>query len=275
MQVYRGLDLGTDKPRQELRRRVPHHLVDIVDLSEPFDAARFVDLAGQAEADVRARGKVPVFCGGTGLYFKAYLDGLDPVPSTDPRLRAELETAPLAELLAELRRHDPDTWQRIDRANPRRIVRAVEILRLAGRPRSTLRPPPAAARRQPSAVVFALRREPEDLKSRIDRRVEAMFAAGLVEETRRLLDRGLASNRTAMQALGYRQVVGHLRGEHPLDSTIALVKQKTRQFAKRQMTWFRHQLPVQWVSVAADAEPGAVAATLAAHWRAAHRNTAL
>jgi tRNA dimethylallyltransferase len=268
MQVYRGLDIGTDKPPVELRRRVPHHLVDVVGLDEAFDAARFIELASRAEAELGARGRVPIFCGGTGLYFKAYLEGLDPLPAAVPPLRAELEATPLRELLAELERGDPAKYATMDRANPRRVVRAVEILRLVGRPALARRPDrPATAPAAPAPTVFALSRSPQDLRSRIDRRVEAMFASGLVDETRRLLERGLARNRTAMQALGYRQVVEHLRGERSLDDTVALVKQKTRQFAKRQRTWFRHQLPVQWIELGTDADPGAVAAQLARRWR--------
>jgi tRNA dimethylallyltransferase len=268
MQVYRGLDIGTDKPTAEVRSRLPHHLVDVVGLDETFDVARFMDLASRAEAEVYGRGRVPIFCGGTGLYFKAYLEGLAPVLSPDPQLRAELEGTPLAGLLAELERGDPAKHATIDRANRRRVVRAVEILRLAGRPATAPRADrPATGTAARAATVFALDRCPEDLRSRIDRRVDGMFASGLVEETRRLLDRGLERNRTAMQAIGYRQVVEHLRGDRSLADTIALVKQKTRRFAKRQMTWFRHQLPVQWISLTGDSETAAVAADLAKRWR--------
>jgi tRNA dimethylallyltransferase len=268
MQVYRGLDIGTDKPTAELRSRLPHHLVDVVGLDEAFDVARFIELAARAEAGVHKLGRVPIFCGGTGLYFKAYLEGLDPVPSRDPQLRAELEAMPLTGLLAELERGDPGKHATIDRANPRRVVRAVEILSLAGRPAGAPRAdPPATGTAARAATVFALNRCPADLRSRIDRRVDGMFAAGLVEETRRLLEQGLERNRTAMQAIGYRQVVEHLRGERSLADTIALVKQKTRQFAKRQMTWFRHQLPVQWISLSVDAETAWVAADVAKRWR--------
>jgi len=271
MQVYRGLDLGTDKPSAELQRRVRHHLVDVVGLDEAFDAARFVALARSAEADIRSRGRLPIFCGGTGLYCKAFLEGLGGTPSSDPRLRAELEARSLAELLAELRQTDPATYTKIDRTNPRRVIRAVEILRLTGRPvpdsREAGPATPPAGLADGAQRVFALTRSPADLRARIDRRVDTMFAAGLVAETRGLLAQGLAHNRTAMQAIGYRQVVEHLRGQRTLDDTVALVKHKTRQFARRQMTWFRHQLAVEWVDLSLESEPGAVADQLAARWR--------
>lgn len=254
MQVYRGLDLGTAKPSPAERARVPHHLIDVADLDQPFTAADFLHRARAVVDTLRDHGRVPIFCGGTGLYFKAWLAGLGGAPAPDPALRAELEATPLPVLLEELRAGDPETYARLDHANPRRVVRAVEVLRLSGRPWSAQR---AAWRPVTSGAVrvFGLRRAPADLRARLDTRVEAMFAAGLVEETRRLLERGLAANRTALQAIGYRQVVEHLRGERGLAQTVALVKRKTWQFARRQMSWCRHQLPMHWVDVAPDELP--------------------
>jgi tRNA dimethylallyltransferase len=250
MQVYRGLDIGTAKPDAAERTRVPHHLIDVVDLTEPFDTAKFVALARQAMAAIQARGRAPIFCGGTGLYFNAFLEGLGEAPPAKPALRAELEAIPLPELLRELELRDPLTFRRIDRRNPRRVIRAVEVIRLTGRPFSAQRADWQSGVQSPeSTVVFALTRTTEDLRSRIDDRVERMFAAGLVEETRHLLKTGLAQNRTAMQAIGYRQVVEHLRGGRSLPETIELVKTKTRQFAKRQMTWFRRQLDLKWIEL--------------------------
>ncbi|MSU27652.1 MAG: tRNA (adenosine(37)-N6)-dimethylallyltransferase MiaA [Pedosphaera sp.] len=260
MQVYRGLGLGTAKPSAAERARVPHHLLDVVELSEAFDAGQFVRLAAAAVVEIQARGRVPIFCGGTGLYFKAWLEGLGEAPPSDARVRAELEVTPLAELLAELEQRDPLTYTRIDRQNPRRVIRAVEVIRLTGKPFSAQRanwtPEPRTQNPEP---IFCLTREPADLRARIEARVDAMFAAGLVEETRALLALGLQQNRNAMQALGYRQVVAHLAGEGGLAETIALVKTKTWQFARRQGTWFRSQLPVERVPLAADADATSVA----------------
>jgi tRNA dimethylallyltransferase len=251
MQVYRGLDIGTAKPSAAERARVPHHLIDVVDLTESFDAAQFVRLANAAVIEIQARGHVPIFCGGTGLYFKALLEGLGEAPAADDELRAELEAMPLPGLLAELAEKDPVTYERIDRQNPRRVVRAVEVIRLTGRKFSEQRSEWESAVHSPeSTVIFGFAREREDLRKRIDARVDAMFARGLVEETKKLLERGLAQNKTALQALGYRQAVEHLRGERSLPDTIELVKSKTRQFAKRQMTWFKRQLHLKWVEIA-------------------------
>jgi tRNA dimethylallyltransferase len=276
MQVYRGLDIGTAKPGPAERRRVPNHLIDVVELNEPFDAARFARLAGEAVAEIRAGGRVPILCGGTGLYFKAFLEGLGEAPPAEAALRAELEAAPLSELLRELKQRDPATFAAIDRQNPRRVVRALEVIRLTGKPFSEQRTkwvgkgdklpltpalsPSEGERENIAAPLFlGLVREAKDLHERINERVELMFRRGLVEEVRGLLERGLAENRTAMQAIGYRQVVEHLRGERPLPETIELVKIRTRQFAKRQMTWFRRQAQVNWVNVGPD-ETGEVVA---------------
>jgi tRNA dimethylallyltransferase len=275
MQVYRGLDIGTAKPGPAERRRVPHRLIDVAELNEPFDAARFARLAGEAVGEIQSRGRVPILCGGTGLYFKAFLEGFGDAPPADAAIRAELEAAPLAELLRELEQRDPMTFAAIDKQNPRRVVRAVEVIRLTGRPFSEQRAEwtgltkngpltpslspsegekvsATSAPHAQSVAFFGLVRETEDLHTRINERVELMFRRGLVEEVRELLKRGLAENRTAMQAIGYRQVVEHLRGERSLPETIELVKIRTRQFAKRQATWFRRQARVKWVNVGSD-----------------------
>ena len=270
MQVYRGLDIGTAKPSATERERVPHHLLDVVEVTEPFDAARFVQLARLAMNEIQARGRVPVFCGGTGLYFKAFLEGLGDAPPADPAVRAELEQSPLPELLKELERRDPATFQQIDRQNPRRVIRALEVIRLTGKPFSEQRADWKRGDRKVSSAAnpelpafFGLTRLVDDLHARIDARVNAMFELGLVAETERLLGRGLAQNRTAMQAIGYRQVAEYLRGEQTLAETIDLMKLRTRQFAKRQMTWFRRQAQVKWMNLAPKDSAEGIAACLA------------
>jgi tRNA dimethylallyltransferase len=240
MQVYRGLDIGTAKPSPADRACVPHHLIDIRDLTESFDAAQFARLAHRAAAEIQSRGRVPIFCGGTGLYFKAFLEGLG-------------EAAPLEKLLDELRKCDPAAYEKIDKKNPRRVIRAVEVIRLTGKPFSDQR---ADWNTQPATRslqhFFCFTRSSDDLRQRIDARVDAMFARGLVDETRELLKRGLADNKTAMQAIGYRQVVEHLHGERSLPETIELVKIRTRRFAKRQLTWFRARKNLEWIELKPD-----------------------
>jgi tRNA dimethylallyltransferase len=231
MQVYRGLDLGTAKPTVEERVRVPHHLIDILGLTESFNAASFVEQAEEAIKKI----KTPVFCGGTGLYFSAWLEGLGDAPQANVTLRTELAEMNLETLVAELLERDPATHATIDRQNRRRVTRAVEVIRLTGKPFSEQR---AKWTGQVPPNFFLLERDREDLRQRIDTRVDAMFAAGLVEETCSLR-LTLEGNPVAQQALGYRQVIGHLNGEQGLPETLALVKSRTWQFARRQMTWFR------------------------------------
>ena len=259
MQVYRGLDIGTAKPDAATRKRIPHHLIDVCELNEPFDASKFVQLAERAVAEIRSRNNVPIFCGGTGLYFKAFLDGLGNAPAADPRLRAELEAAPQAGLLEELRQRDPDSYERIDKMNPRRVIRAVEVIRTTGKPVAASQTDwTRGAQHATRSTLTFLVRTPADLRERIDSRVEEMFRRGLVEETKELLQRGLAENRTAMQAIGYRQVVEHLRGVRNLEETVELVKIRTRQFAKRQLTWFRRHVHSQWIELKAGETTGKI-----------------
>jgi tRNA dimethylallyltransferase len=260
MQVYRGLDIGTAKPTLEERKRIPHHLIDVAELDEAFDAAKFCLFAKEAVAEIQSRHRLPIFCGGTGFYFKAFLEGIGDAPPSDPELRRVLEKIPLAELLDELKRTDPAAFDKIDRQNPRRVIRAVEVIRLTGKPFSAQRSSWSSEGRAPQVPnqnkeglaervppnCFGFSRTNSDLHSRINRRVDGMFANGLVAETENLLKRGLEKNPTAMQAIGYRQVVEHLRGQRSLAETIDLVKIRTRQFAKRQFTWFRRQMDLSW-----------------------------
>jgi tRNA dimethylallyltransferase len=249
MQVYRGLDIGTAKPNADEQRRVRHHLIDVVELTQPFNAAQFVRSANEAVKEIQARGRCPIFCGGTGLYFKAFLDGLGEAPPADAALRTKLEATPLVALLDELSQKDPATFEKIDRQNPRRVIRAVEVIRLTGKPFSAQRSewPKQNKTGEAPPMIWGLSRQPADLHARINERVDGMFERGLVAEVKKLLEQGLEQNRAAMQAIGYRQVVEHLRGEHSLTQTIELVKIRTRQFAKRQLTWFRRQLPMNWI----------------------------
>jgi tRNA dimethylallyltransferase len=251
MQVYRGLDVGTAKPSKEDRARVAHHLIDVAEPGESFDAARFVRLARQAVAEIQARKRVPILCGGTGLYFKAFLEGLGEAPPADAAIRAQLEKVPLWDLLCELSERDPACFARIDRRNPRRVMRALEVIRLTGKPFSEQRAPWDNPERQDSRLVcfFGLARGSADLQRRINARVDEMFQQGLVDETRRLLEAGLDPKTSALQGLGYRQVVEHLLGQRSLEATIELVKIRTRQYSKRQMTWFRRQHRMTWISL--------------------------
>ena len=241
MQVYCGLNIGTAKPSAEEQAEVPHHLIDVAQLSEAFDAAKFVRLAKSASESISSRGRIPIFCGGTGLYFRALMEGLGNSPPSDELLRDELSLLPFESLVAELKIKDPKAANQIDLKNPRRVLRAVEVIRLTGRPYSEQRIGWDKLKRAPENL-FCINREVDVLNQRIHKRVDEMFSLGLIEETQILIKQGLRDNRNACQALGYRQVLDLLDGELSLESVVDKVKIKTRQFAKRQRSWFRNQM---------------------------------
>ena len=259
MQVYRGLDIGTAKPSAAEQAGIPHHLIDCAGLEETYDAARFVREATTAERQIER----PIFCGGTGLYFQAWQEGLGESPQADAAERAAIEAMRHEEQIAELKAADPVTFECIDQQNPRRVVRALEVIRLTGKPFSGQR---AEWQNTVAANFFLIERERDDLRARIEARVDAMFAAGLVEETCSLRA-ALEDNRVAQQALGYRQVIGHLRGEQDLPDTVALVKSRTWQFARRQMTWFRRLQGAVCLVVTADETPTETARRILSHCR--------
>jgi len=270
MQVYQGLDIGTAKPTRRDQRLVPHHLLDEIEVTQTFTVATYVARARQAIADINGRGKLTVLCGGTGLYFKALLEGIGSAPDSDSDLRRELEQTPLSELLRELEARDPETFGRVDQENPRRVIRAVEVLRMTGK--GVLQHRAAwTCTQEPHQTFFLLTRCPDDLRERIELRVDRMFERGLVEETRRLMARGLGANRSALQAIGYRQVVEHLQGLRNLDEVRALIKQRTWQFARRQRNWFERRLPANPLEVSRSEPPETTAARLIAQLPAAFR----
>ena len=258
MQVYRGMDIGTAKPTSDERAAIWHHLIDVCELSEPFDAKRFVELASAAINDIRARGKCALVVGGTGLYVRALRRGLFEGPSRDAKLRVELERKSAAELFAELEKADPRTAARIDRYNPRRLVRALEVFYATGKPIAELQKEWGRGEEcgvksvEREEVFFCLNRERDDLYARIEQRIDGQIAAGWVDEARALLARGLQQNAIAMQAAGYRELAAHLRGELSLEEAIKLIKTRTRQLARRQLTWFRREPDVTWTEISRD-----------------------
>ena len=240
-QVYRGMDIGTDKPAAEERQRVPHHLVDIVDPDEKLTLARYQDLAYSAIEDVLARSRVPLLVGGTGLYIKAVVEGWS-IPRVKPNeaLRAELvreaEVKGEEALHARLRQVDPVAAEKIDRRNVRRVIRALEVYLETGQPISELqrrRPPPYRI------LQIGLTMDRPALYQRIDQRVDRMIERGLVEEVRGLMEQGYGRELPAMSGLGYRQIGCYLRDEISLAEAIRLIKRDTRRFVRQQYNWFR------------------------------------
>ena len=246
MQVYCGLNIGTAKPSAQEQNEIQHHLIDVAQLSEAFDAAQFVSLAQQALKLIWKRGRVPIFCGGTGLYFRALIEGLGESPPSDESLRDELALMPIESLVAELRIKDPEAAKQVDLKNPRRVLRAIEVIRLTGRPYSEQRIGWNNVDKAPQNL-FCISREVDVLNQRIHKRVDEMFNQGLVEETQTLIKKGLRNNRNACQALGYRQVLDLLDGKLNLENVVQQVKTKTRQFAKRQRSWFRNQMKCKFL----------------------------
>lgn len=240
MQVYRFLDIGTAKPSPGERAEIPHHLIDVADPDEPYNAGRYVADADAAISGILSRGKVPLVVGGTGMYIRALLRGLDPAPS-DPAVRAELDRRWAEEggvaLHAELARVDPETAARVHPSDRLRVVRALEIARVAGIPAGRSRSAWAAAPGRYLPLFLALWPGRGELYRRIDERTEGMFRKGLVNEVRRLLDMGYGRELKPMGALGYRQAVAHLLDGIPLAEAVESTKRDTRRYAKRQLTW--------------------------------------
>jgi tRNA dimethylallyltransferase len=253
MQLYRGMDVGTAKLTEDERRGVPHHLLDLWDVTEAASVAEYQRAARAAIAGIRGRGRVPLLVGGSGLYVRAVVDDLD-FPGTDPELRARLE-AELAEagpraLHARLAERDAAAAASILPGNGRRIVRALEVIEMTGRPFAASMPG-YAAEGSPQLGLTVPRAE---LDERIAARVERMWRAGLVEEVRALEARGLRAGRTASRALGYSQVLRFLAGEWSEDRAREETIRATRRFARRQESWFRRDPRVRWLPYGAPVE---------------------
>jgi tRNA dimethylallyltransferase len=245
MQVYRGMDIGTAKPTGAERDEVPHHLVDVADPGDDFSLARYVELGRAALADIESRGKRAVIVGGTGLYVRGLVDDFE-VPGQWPAVREELErdpdTAALHRRLTEL---DPVAASRMEAGNRRRIVRALEVTVGSGRPFSSFGPG-MAAYPLVATVQLGLEWPLDELDSRIESRAHAMVDGGLVAEVEALAARPGGLSRTARQALGYREVLEHLDGVVSLDEAVTTIVARTRQFARRQVRWFRRDPRIVW-----------------------------
>ncbi|GAA4938978.1 tRNA dimethylallyltransferase [Actinomycetospora succinea] len=260
MQLYRGMDVGTAKLPPDARRGVPHHLLDVLDVTDTATVAAYQRDARAAVDAIRARGRVPLVVGGSGLYVQAVLDDLE-FPGTDPALRARLDAELAAvgpgQMHARLAARDPDAARDILTSNGRRIVRALEVVELTGRPFAASLPVPGAPRHD--AVLVGLDRDTAVLDERIEVRVDAMLAGGLVDEVAALADRGLRDGVTASRAVGYREVLEHLDGAIDLDEARRRTVVATRRLVRRQRSWFRRDTRVQWLDAAA---PDLVAAVL-------------
>lgn len=271
MAVYRGLDIGTAKPTPDERRTAAHHLIDLVDPDQEFSLAEYLEAAEKAAAEIAARGREVLFVGGTPLYLKALLRGIFEGPPADWELRRRLQN--------EAREHGPD-WlhvrlaavdpvaaSRLHANDARRLIRALEVFEKTGRPISVWQQQFERARPAEACKVFVLDWPRETLYARIDARVEQMFAAGLVAEVEAVLKTGKSFGRTARQALGYRETLEFLDGQRSLPETIELVKTRTRQFAKRQLTWFRSLSECRWIAMDESQTSADVAERILQHFQ--------
>jgi len=266
MQVYRGFDIGTDKPTPAQRRAVPHHLLDLVEPSTQFTAADFVREALGAIRLIEGRRKIPLIVGGTGLYLKALFEGLFPGPGKDALLRARLEESARVEgterLYARLEAVDPVYARLIGRRDKTRIIRALEVFDLTQKPLTQHFLNTVSAVPGFHLLKIGLQLERQELYRRIEERVESMFRRGLAKETENLLRQGAPEDSPPFRALGYKHVLRHLKKEITLEEAVERTKTDTRHYAKRQMTWFRKTAGVTWFS--AD-DSAAISAAVEAH----------
>ena len=265
MQIYKGMDIVTDKPDKVTRRRHPCALIDTVAPRRAHNVAEFCRAARRAIREALRKGRCPVVVGGTGLYIRALIEGIFKGPSADARVRARLERQARekgkAFLYEHLRRVDHTSADRIGPHNLRRIIRAMEVHRLTGRPLSEMQKSERGLKDSHDLLIFGLRRSREDLYARIDRRVDQMMERGLVGEIKRLLGEGLGV--TAYCCIGIREVEGYLQGRYDLEEAVRLIKRNTRHFAKRQLTWWRKNKDIAWIDVATEEDLAVAAGQIA------------
>ncbi len=250
MQLYKGMDIGTAKITVEEQKGIPHHLMDLLEVTQDANVAWYQENARAAIAESHGRGKNAIVVGGTGLYIKAILDELN-FPDTDPVVRAELElefaTKGIAPLFERLEKLDPAAALAIDRANSRRVIRALEVIKITGKP-FTANLPREESSRYPYARQFGLVMDRDALSERISVRVERMWERGLVAEVEKLMVAGITQGVTAQRALGYAQVIAQIEGKVTEEEAKEETKRATRQYARRQETWFSRDERITWIS---------------------------
>jgi tRNA dimethylallyltransferase len=262
MKVYRRMDIGTAKPPQEARRHIKYHLIDIVEPSDSFSVGAFRDAAFSAIEQIKGRNKPVIAVGGTALYIKALLYGLFEGPGTNQQIRTELkaraEAQGLAELYHELTKIDPIAAERINPNDSKRIIRALEVHQLTGRPISHLQKQWDNDDNKHDWTIIGLRREKADASGRINKRVRNMIAAGLVDEVKSLLAEEKPLSRQARCAIGYAEIIEYINGKIELEEAIELIKKNTRRLAKNQRTWFKTFKNVHWLDIEPDERPGKI-----------------
>ena len=263
MQVYLWMDIGTAKPTCEEVARVPHYLIDVADPTQPFSVSDYCRLAVPIINRYQNEGRPLVVCGGTGLYLKSLFEGLAEAPPPDFEFREEMERQAeevgSPSLHARLSEVDPESAANIHPNDRKRIIRALEILHRTGVCKTEFEAQQETPPWAESVKWFGLVRPWEELDRRIDSRVEAMFEQGLVEEVKQLVAKGCSCKHTSMKATGYQEILEHLDGQRGLEETVKLIQQRTRRFARRQMTWFRPNLQIDWIEINSGTEVSAIA----------------
>ena len=250
-QIYRQMDIGTAKPTPEEQQAVPHHLIDCVDISQPFSVADYQSLVDTAIADIQNRSKQVLLVGGAGLYFRAVIDGLFEGPGADPAVRERFEQEAAQHgvdaLHERLRACDPESADRIHPNNVVRVIRALEVYELTGVPMSEHQQQWHREKQRYPFIAFGLTMPRALLYHRIEQRVDVMLANGLIAEVESLLATGYARDTIALQSFGYKELITYLDGECTYTEAISQLKQNTRRFAKRQLTWFRKDTRIEWI----------------------------
>ncbi len=257
MQIYRGMDIGTAKPTAEERQGIPHHMIDIADPREDYSVSRFVEEADRILQDILCRGKPVILVGGTGLYIDSLMKGLEFAPYPQSGVREELTRIAREQgievIVERLRAVDPESAERIHPSNQKRVIRALEVYLETGKTmtRHNLETQEKPPKYEPLWIGLDYVNR-EALYSRINRRVDLMLEQGLLEELQGLLAQGIPENATSMQAIGYKELLGYIRGECTLEEAADLLKQSSRHYAKRQRTWFRRNPKVHWLMLEDD-----------------------
>jgi len=265
MQVYREMNIGTAKPSPAEQARVRHHLIDLVNPDEPFTVARFVEAADEVIADAARRNVPLIATGGTPLYYKSLFEGLFEGPGADEEIRARLRALSNEELATRLKEADPSAAERIHLNDTKRLIRALEVYELTGKPISSFQTEWAAGQARHLATWVGLDWDREAVNRRINARVKAMLAAGWLDETRGLLEKYGHLSPTAAEATGYRELIEHLSGRLSLEDAQEQIKIATRQLARKQMKWFRRFPAVKWI--AGDKGTDALAQEVASYWK--------
>jgi tRNA dimethylallyltransferase len=259
MKVYRRMDIGTAKPPHEARERIKYHLIDIVEPSDSFSVAAFLDGASQAIEQIKGQNKPAIAVGGTALYIKSLLYGLFEGPGSDEQIRSELKARAKAEGLAELHRQltqiDPMAAERINPNDSKRIIRALEVYELTGKPISSFQKQWGNSTPGNDWTIIGLRREKADASGRINQRAKKMVDIGLVDEVKSLLAEDEPLGKQARCAIGYAEIIEYLNGKSNLEDAVELIKKNTRKLAKSQRTWFKTFKNVKWLDIEADESP--------------------